>query len=273
MKYTPVQLEENVNVSTEHPLVELFWLLGGLILVAGVFFVLLGVITDWAASKTPISVENWLGDQGLKQFPADESAALNERLQGLLDQLPVDSPLHQYDFRVYRVEQDEVNAVALPGGNIMVFSGLLQEVESENELAMILAHELGHFAHRDHLRGLGRGLGLVVASALFFGENNAISSLISKALLTFQVRYSQSQESAADQFGLDLLVRRYGHAAGSTDFFVRSAKEAGSGIPYILASHPHPEARIEHLEQLIWEQGYPRKSMQPLSADLISESE
>lgn len=273
MKYTPVQLEENVNVSTEHPLVELFWLLGGLILVAGVFFVVLGVITDWAASKTPISVENWLGDQGLKQFPADESAALNERLQGLLDQLPVDSSLHQYDFRVYRVEQDEVNAVALPGGNIMVFSGLLQEVESENELAMVLAHELGHFAHRDHLRGLGRGLGLTVASVLFFGENNAISSLISKTLLTFQVRYSQSQESAADQFGLDLLVRRYGHAAGSTDFFVRSAKKTGSGIPYILASHPHPEARIEHLEQLIWEQGYPRKSMQPLSADLISESE
>ena len=46
-----------------------------------------------------------------------------------------------------------MNAVALPGGNIVVFAGLLKEIKSENELAMILGHELGHFAHRDHLRG------------------------------------------------------------------------------------------------------------------------
>lgn len=268
MKFTPKTLDENVNVSKAHPLVEFAWLLGGLVLLAGIFFVLLGAAADWAALKVPTNVENWLGEQGLKQFPADENQALKQQLQPLLDKLPGDSPLHKYDFKIFLSEKDQVNAIALPGGNIVVFSGLLKQVESENELAMILAHELGHFAHRDHLRGMGRGLGLAVASVLFLGENNGISKLVSNTLLTFQVRYSQSQESSADRFGLELLVKRYGHASGSTDFFARAAEKSGSTVPYLLASHPHPKARIEQLEQMIQEQGYQRRSVQPLPAEL-----
>ena len=268
MKFTPKQLSENVNVSKTHPLAELFWLLGGLLLVTGICFVLLGAGADWAAAKAPISVENWLGKQALGQFPAQENLPLKQRLHALLDQLPADSPLHQYNFRVFLAETDEVNALALPGGNIVVFSGLLKQLESENELAMILTHELGHFAHRDHLRGLGRGLGLAVATVLFLGEDNSASNLISNALLTFQVRYSQTQESAADQFGLDLLVQRYGHAGGSSDFFARMAETAGSSLPYLLASHPHPQKRIDALNLLIRQKNYPVKAMLPLADDL-----
>lgn len=268
MKFTLKRLEGNVNVSKTHPLAELFWLLGGLILVTAALFVLLGYSADWAASKAPISVENWLGEQALAHFPAEENPALKQRLQFLLDQLPATSPLRQYNFRVFLSASNEVNAVALPGGNIVVFSGLLKQIESENELAMILAHELGHFAHRDHLRGLGRGLGLSVASALFLGQDNAATSLISNTLLTFQLRYSQAQESAADRFGLELLNRRYGHAGGSTDFFVRMARGAGSRLPYLLASHPHPQARIERLQALIVGQGYQLEATLPLAEDV-----
>lgn len=273
MKITLKRLEGNVNVSKTHPLAELFWLLGGLILVTAAVFFLLGYSADWAASKAPISVENWLGKQALEHFPAEEHPALKQRLQALLEQLPADSPLRQYSFRVFLAASDEVNAVALPGGNIVVFSGLLKQIESENELAMILAHELGHFAHRDHLRGLGRGLGLAVASALFLGQDNAATSLISNTLLTFQLRYSQAQESAADRFGLELLTRRYGHAGGSTDFFARMARGAGSRLPYLLASHPHPQARIEQLQALIIGQGYKVEETLPLAGDVVIEGE
>lgn len=268
MKFTLKTLEENVNVSKTHPLAELFWLLGGLTLVAAAVFFVLGFSADWAASKAPIGVENWLGKQALEHFPAEEHPALQQRLQALLQQLPADSPLRQYNFRGFLSASDEVNAVALPGGNIVVFSGLLRQIESENELAMILAHELGHFAHRDHLRGLGRGLGLAVAAALFLGQDNAATSLISNTLLTFQLRYSQTQESAADRFGLDLLNRRYGHAGGSTDFFIRMAESAGGRLPYLLASHPHPQARIEQLQELIVGRGYRLETTLPLAGDL-----
>ncbi len=268
MKFTPKHLDENVNVSRTHPLAELAWMLGGLVLLTGILFFALGVSADWAASKAPISFENWLGETALVQFPGEENSALNERLQALLESLPSDSPLHQYRFRVFLSEVEEINAVALPGGNIVVFAGLLAQVNSENELGMILAHELGHFAHRDHLRSLGRGLGLALASALLLGENNAASDLISNTLLSFRARYSQGQESAADAFGLQLLNARYGHAGGSTDFFARLANEAGSRIPYLLGSHPHPGARIENLNRLIAGRGYAIEEPQALGEEL-----
>jgi len=273
MKFTPKTLEENVNVSRTHPLVELFWLVGGLVLIAGVVFLTLGALTDWAVSKTPYHVETWLGKQALSRFPGHENAALQQRLTELLASLPTDSPLKQYDFRVFLAETDEVNAVALPGGNIVVYTGLLRQVKSENELAMVLAHELGHFAHRDHLRGLGRGLGLAVATTLLFGEDNAASSLVSKSLLSFQIKYSQSQEAAADAFGLELLNRRFGHVGGGTDFFARLAKQAGSRLPYLLASHPHPEARIEKLQALIEARHYRVEATLPLAEELQPEGE
>lgn len=270
MPFTPKHLEDNVNVSKSHPLTELLWLVGGLILLVGLIFFILGFTADLAVSKTPIKVETWIGKLALNEFPAEENQALGQRLQSLLDSLPEDSLLHNYQFRIFLSDTEDVNAIALPGGNIVVFSGLLDSMESENELAMVLAHELGHFAHRDHLRGLGRGLGVAVAATLLFGEESTASSLVSKALLTFQAKYSQDQESSADQFGLDLLTRRYGHAGGATDFFSRLTKDAGNKLPYLLASHPHPQARIDALNEQIKAKHYSIAATQPLEADLMA---
>ncbi len=131
MKFTPKQLDGNVNVSKTHPLIELLWMVGGLIFLVGVTFVLLGISADWAASKTPVKVENWLGNLALAEFPAEESPALKARLEALLKQVPDDSPLHRYNFTIYLSDSDDVNAIALPGGRIVVFKGLLDQVESE----------------------------------------------------------------------------------------------------------------------------------------------
>ncbi len=269
MKFTPVELHGNLNVSKTHPLIELLWLLGGVVVLVGLIFVLLGVTADWAVSKTPPSIENWLGEMALQQFPAEENKPLERRLQGLIDSLPAASPLHQYHFHVFLDPSNTVNAIALPGGNIVVYKGLLTQVKSENELAMVLAHELGHFAHRDHLRSLGRGLGVALATTLIFGEGSAVSNLAAKTLLTFQTRYSRQQEAAADQFGLDLLERRYGHAGGSVDFFRRIEKDAGGELPYLLASHPHPRERIDALKRRINTKHYRLAATEPLHNDLI----
>ena len=268
MGYTPKQLDGNVNVSRTHPLIELSWLIGGLVVLVGLAFLLLVASADWAVSKTPISVETWIGQLALDEFPADENKALEERLQSLLASLPDNSPLHKYTFHVFLDNSDIVNAIALPGGNIVVYQGLLDQVESENELAMILAHELGHFAHRDHLRSLGRGLGITLATTLIFGQDSAASNLAAKTLLTFQTKYSREQESAADQFGIDLLSRRYGHAGGATALFARMNKEASGTLPYLLASHPHPQNRIDALNRRIKEKHYSVAATQPLKNDL-----
>ena len=273
MKFTPKHIDENVNVSKTHPLAELAWLVGGMLLLALVFYLVLGVTADLAVAKIPIKAEVWLGEYFVDSFEANEDEALRRRLQTLLDNLPADSPLHNYTFTVQLVKNKEINALALPGGHIVVFSGLVEQAESENELAMVLAHELGHFAHRDHLKRLGRGLGLSVAAMLVFGEDSAISRLVSNLFLVTESSYSRQQESDADRFGLELLVNSYGHAGGATDFFARVGKKAGSRAPYLLASHPHPDDRIEELQSLISEKGYRVETITPLGDDLLGETE
>jgi len=268
VKFTPRELTGNVNVSRTHPLVELAWLSGGLLLLALLTLLLLGWGSDYAASHMPPRFEHWLGEQLPVPFPGDPSPALQQRLEGLLRFLPADSPLRDYRFSVLLAESSEVNAVALPGGRIVVFRGLLDKVESENELAMVLAHELGHFANRDHLRSLGRGLGVTVLSLLVFGQESSVSNLAGRLFLDFESRYSRRQESAADQFALQLLVSRYGHAGGATDFFRRFTAEAGSRIPYLLASHPHPGDRVAELEAAIAANGYPLAPVEPRAAEL-----
>jgi predicted Zn-dependent protease len=240
--------------------------------IIALIYLLLAVGTDLAVDHIPVKAETWLGDRGLSEFPAEPDTKLQTRLDRLLTELPADSELRQYNFRTYLSSNEAVNAIALPGGNIVVFAGLLKEVKSENELAMILGHELGHFAHRDHLRGLGRGLGLSIVSALLFGENSAISNLLSRTLLTFQSNYSRQQEEAADAYGLQLLASRYGHVGGADDFFVRGAETAGSKYAYLFASHPHPSDRIEHLQQLIVANNYLAKQTEPL-ADVFTLTE
>ena len=268
MRFEPKELEGNVNVSKTHPLAELAWLLGGLVIIIAVIYVLLGFAAQYASEHIPVEAEIWLGERAILQYGAEENEALRQRLDPLLAALPEDSPLRDYPFRVHLVESDDVNAVAMPGGQILVFSGLLEQAESENELMMVLAHELGHYANRDHLEGLGRGLGVSLATLLIFGQESGVSSLISDLCVRFESQYSQVQESDADLFALDLLVASQGHAGGAVDFFDRlSEKQHDKRFLYLFATHPHPENRTEDLLSRISEKGYPVLTTEPLADD------
>jgi Zn-dependent protease with chaperone function len=169
------------------------------------------------------------------------------KTEAILTRLARQYPESQYTFRVEIDDSPGANAMAFPGGLIVVTSGLLDEVRTENELAFILAHELGHFRHRDHLRALGRGLVLSLV-LLTVGGGDSASYGASVADLTLR-SFSRRQELAADAFGLELVQAEFGHVAESWRFFERLASDAGagSGIAAYAATHPSPRSRIEDL--------------------------
>lgn len=259
MKFTARRLREEVNVSREHPLKELFILgvgiLGGFLLL----YLLLGFALELVVPHIDPAMEKHLGKLMLPVLLQEgEPTGVQEKLQGLLDDIVSIKGEPDRDYRVHLTPSPGANAMALPGGHIVVLEGLVGEAESENELAMVLGHELGHFRNRDHLRGLGRGLVLVFLSSLLFGTDSSLSSLATSLLSGAETQFSQHQELQADLWGLELLVGRYGHAGGATDFFRRLAeKEEGSELAYLFASHPYPRERIEALEARIREEGYP----------------
>lgn len=275
MKYVAKIIDEEDNYSHESH----WW--GGInifvriVLVFLAVYMILGLIVDFAVPYIPISWENALAAPIMDEVAEMGNQAKNvdqARIQNLLDSLSSLMPKDQQrPFRVIVVEKKETNALALPGGNIVVFTELLNNMHSENELAMILAHELGHFAHRDHLRGLGRSfLFFIISTALLGGDNAAVRSFMnSSGILTNT--YSRTQESEADRYALDLLVKKYGHAGGAIDFFKSMAsKETLPELAHYLSTHPASQRRIETIREIIKQKNYQVKEVLPKSWEKIS---
>jgi Zn-dependent protease with chaperone function len=265
MEYDGRLPAEGVEASDEQPLREFALLVGGLVAVAAAVIAVAAFAIDRLVPLLPPELEaRWLGgwlDPG-DGVDADPRTA---SVQALLDRLARHWPDHPYEFRVGLLAESEPNALALPGGAILVTSGLLEQAASENELALVLGHELGHYRGRDHLRGLGRGLvgELVVAALAGTGGGDAVAGLASLAGGLAERGFDRSQESRADAFGLSLVQAEYGHVAGAGDFFARlAASESGErsgarALATYLSTHPHSAFRAEQLRAEAAAHGWP----------------
>ena len=272
MKFTPKLADGDVNISKSHPMKELAWLVGGFVTFLVLFYILLGFVSGVLAMRLPVKAEAWMGSKIAILYDDQTNEFLQSHLDGLVNALPDDSALHAYTFRIFLDDdEDQVNAFALPGGLIVVCAGLLENVQSENELDMILAHELGHFAHRDHLQAMGRSLIVAFGSWLMSGDGS--SDVVPWFASKLERKYSQKQEVAADAWGLDLLNRRYGHVGGATDFFKRLTVDKKDRLAYFLATHPHPGDRVQYLNTLIEQNGYGVRDSIPLPEDIVEETE
>ncbi|HDH51595.1 MAG TPA: M48 family metallopeptidase, partial [Nitrospirae bacterium] len=260
MRYRAKELKQNVNVSRTSPIKELFILLGGVLGILIAVYAALGFAVDLVVPKLPSSIEQSLGRLYSGIYDDTDETPAEAQLQKILDRLSAASGDTEIKYKVHIVLNPQANALALPGGNIIVFSRLIEETASENELAFVLAHELGHFANRDHLRGLGRGLVLLTISAALLGADSSATNFIMNSLQNVEMKFSQRQEQAADLWALDLLNKTYGHVGGATDFFEHMSKNDKRGrIRYYFATHPHPENRIRVLRKNILKKAYLEK--------------
>lgn len=239
----------------------------------GVVVAVLGSISagvNVLIALVPPSVEQQLGALVVPAFeqmapPSVTQDTLNQLLDRLEAHLPATDPPREY--QLLYIPDSTVNAMAIPGDRIIVYKGLLAQTQSENELMMVLGHELGHFAHRDHLRQLGRGILLQLAISSVIGDLGSLSSIaLSAGTQISNARFSQTQEYHADEFGLSLLQQTYGHVAGATDFFVQiSQRDRPTDF---LATHPSSMKRVRRLESLIQEEGYAVGERSPLPTSL-----
>lgn len=252
VKYTPKELKTNVNVTQTSPLKEFFILLGGVLGFLVIIYVILGFFVDFIAPRLPYRVEQALSRPFEYIFADAEKNKESEKLEQILRELIDVMPEKRGPYRVHLVNNKLVNAMALPGGNIIVFTGLMDEVESEKELAFVLGHELGHFANRDHLKGLGRGLLFYSLLSLLVGPDSSLTAMIGESLTGVQMKFSQHQEMMADTYALDLLNRRYDQVAGAMEFMEKLATKEKKGLlAYYFSTHPHPETRIANIKSEI----------------------
>ncbi len=254
MKFTPKEPSaENPNVVAEHPLKEFAWLvLVSSVLVVGVFFVL-----GWAAErlivKMPVAWEKRLLPFS-KLFGEDPKLSdANAYLSEIVTRLASHEPDKRYEFKVLTYCSKSPNAFALPGGTIAVASSLLEKIKSENGLAFVLGHEIGHFKHRHQLLGLGRALVLVGISSVLLGESSGTVTRIAGYLINLsELKFSRAQEEQSDAVAGDLLVATYGHGSGASEFFSSLKEEEGSSsLTEFFSTHPNHDHRITAIEKQI----------------------
>ena len=265
MDYIPVKTTENHNVSKKHPLMEFSWLIATAVVLVVVCYFFLGIVTEGLVRFAPNRLESVISP--LVNIPLVDSDEY-ESLQAKLDSLVKDLAGHHEffstnNYSVGIIESEAPNAFALPGKRLLVTTALVEQSESEEELAMVLGHELGHIVNRDPLRALARRLGFTVISAFIFGSDGggAISNISNLAELSF----SRTQETKADTIGLSLLESAYGHCGGATKFFEKLLEEDSlSEAPEFLSTHPDTEKRIKKIKSDIQEADCPISELRPL---------
>jgi Zn-dependent protease with chaperone function len=269
MEYSGKLPDSNVNVSKRSPLQELFVLLGGLVGLCFIFYLCLGWAVDYSVQH--ISPEEEKDLYNLMKFPTGEGEKTSDRtlaVQALLKKLQKCAPL-PYQISVDVNKSKQVNAAAFPGGHILIFSGLLNQMDSENELVFVLGHELGHFKHRDHLRGLGRGLVLGMISLFLLGPDSDVGEFLFSALGVADRTYSRQQESAADEYALEVLNCHYGHVGGSTRFFelLRDMNQTPEFLKYY-STHPSDQKRIDNLNTLTIKKNFKVDTVKPWAVSM-----
>ncbi|MFV8819426.1 M48 family metallopeptidase [Haliea sp. E17] len=148
-------------------------------------------------------------------------------------------------FHFHLVDMDAPNAFATLGANIAVTLPLLNSVDSENGLAMVLAHEIAHVQLRHPIEAAGRGVVVQIALAALLGRNaNSLwgSSLGAGGLFTL-LSFNREMELAADRRALAILRQHYGHTAGADGFF-RAIDDGPGQWAEFTRTHPSSERRI-----------------------------
>ena len=158
----------------------------------------------------------------------------------------------QYRFGV--VLSDEVNAFSLPGGYVYVNTGVLNRA-TDDELAGVLAHEIGHIAARHHVKKIQTEVGYNMVASIAFSRvrNINMKRAVNTTFNLIELGYSREDELFADKLAIRYLDRAGFDPNAMVSFLEKLAKAQGS-VPQALVylrSHPYPNERIERAKQEI----------------------
>lgn len=222
--------------------------------IAGLLVLLYLLFVPWLsqklASKVSVKTEQQLGDAVYDALGLNEqedkaaSAVLNEFFSTM------DVPT-AYSIRISVVNDNTVNAFALPGGRIVVYKALLQQVRSYPELAALLCHEFTHINNKHSTKRIFRSLGSKVFIGLLFGKFGTVTNvLVNHADNLKNLKYSRNLEKEADTEGLQILTQRKIDPKGFEDLFLHLKQSApGSALPEFLGSHPDIDKRIRYIRE------------------------
>lgn len=211
-----------------------------------------GNLVGALAGLIPLSTERQLGNLALAQVRAQgglaSDGAAQQTVQEIGQRLTHGS---RYQYRWFVRQDDSVNAFAMPGGVIVVHTGLLRQAAHPGELAGVLAHEVQHVEQRHTLRQMITSLGWGALVGVTIGDISAVAAML--AHQAGSLVFSRGMEEQADRLGLQALQRAHIAPDGMLTFFQQLGEKDDdkSSLPGWLSSHPQTQARAARIRSLI----------------------
>jgi predicted Zn-dependent protease len=223
--------------------------LGLALLLGGAYLALRGA-GGLSVELLPRSVDQQLGELALEHMdlegPVLEDAVLQKDLASILRRL-APKPSNGFTFHLRVVDAPIVNAFALPGGEVVVYTGLIRATKTAEELAGVLAHEISHVTRRHGLQRIVQSVGVVAGIQLVFGDVSGVAAVAVEALRQGAInRYSREHEHQADMDAVKTLAKANINPLALADFFALLQKR-GEELPTMIAwlgTHPELAQRI-----------------------------
>jgi len=223
------------------------------LLVPAIIYWGIPLASGWFAYFIPVSIEKQVGQYVIDEvFPSRivcKTDAGEQALEKLVSRLvPPDSA---YVFQVEVVDSGLVNAIAFPGGNILIFRGLLEKSPSSDAVAGVLAHEMQHVFQRHGTENLLNQVALSGLFKLLTVEANAIAETLFAGVRTLSLlKYTRELETEADALALQLLYQAGVDPVEMLAMF-QVLKNHSSSLPESISTHPDMSSRMEKLEIII----------------------
>lgn len=230
----------------------------GLGLLFGVVVLSLPRLVRRAMASVPTSVDRSIGDTMIDVVaPPTElvhDPVLTDAVARIVARLEPVVPHEGFAYRFRVLRSEEVNAFALPGGQIVVCAGLLARAERPEAVAGVLAHEIAHVTERHALESMASNLGISMGLRVLFGQIDFLPGYAQDGALLAAMRgFSQAEELEADTVGVRTLVAADVDPAGLSDVFRTLAATPGTEMPGMLtwmSTHPRHDERIANIERL-----------------------
>jgi len=225
-----------------------------------VFNALIPVLADVAAHRTPIQVDTAIGRSALGSLagitgPSRTDAATRQALERDFRELAGSAGFApgRVTLRIVDGRRVGANALAVPGGTVILTDQMIAVAENRDELIGVLAHELGHLHHRHGIEKVYRGA--AVSAFLFFliGGDGGLTGLAGLGAGLLSNAYSRDMEREADDYAVRLLSRTGYDPTAFGRLLVRLEDTQGGATPGLLRTHPVGEERLRRMRDLAGE--------------------
>lgn len=199
-----------------------------------------------------VQMGNQVHGEVVKQYPLSTNAGLASRIQRIGQKLAQVSDRQDYEYQFYVLESKDINAFTVPGGRIYIFNKLAEGLKTDDELAAVLAHEVGHCAARHTIKKFQAAMIYNLGTEILFSQVQMsefvkqVASLSSNTLMSLIFSsYGREDEYVSDRLGLKYMRLAGYDLQGMVqvlEFLEKESKDPK--IPLILRTHPYVSDRI-----------------------------